>query len=129
MTLIEQLEKTHLEMRRERNNMATFVGTIIAESKRESKFPNDDQVIKILKKFETGLKQVNTINPTSTTQKELDFIGSFMPKFLSETEIKELLSTMNIPLEMKNMKLLLQEFSNRSLAVDASTLATVLRNV
>lgn len=116
-------------MRRERNNMATFVGTIIAESKRESKFPNDDQVIKILKKFETGLKQVNTINPTSTTQKELDFIGSFMPKFLSETEIKELLPTMNIPLEMKNMKLLLQEFSNRSLTVDASTLATVLRNV
>lgn len=95
LTLIEKIEadfkQAYINKDMERKN---FLGLLKGEATKESKTPNDSQVIKTLKSFEKSLLSVIEANENSKSQSgwnekdELNIVQSYLPKQMDKSEIE-----------------------------------------
>jgi uncharacterized protein YqeY len=78
---------------------------------------SDDEVVKILKKTVKSLKETNASFPSAQTAEELFIAESYLPKQMSEEEIKiavdEIIASMGTNLTVKEMGKVMGQFNSK----------------
>lgn len=104
MTVKEQV----IKYRNENPAYRTLLGTVLGEFDRVGKEPTDDQCVQIIKKMIESLLLIN-----GTKEKEEAFIlEQFIPKQLTEHEIKEIIKENNFSSIAECMKGFKQLYPN-----------------
>lgn len=107
MSKYEELRKAHVEARKNRSEISSFIGYVISEVEKNAvvidggvKTYPDLKVMAVLKNLNKKLAEAATPN-----QDELDFIVARLPTQLSESEICDIFQTncagQALPLKMK----------------------------
>jgi len=78
---------------------------------------SDEDVVKILKKTVKSLKETNTSFPSAQTAEELFIAESYLPKQMSEEEVKvavdEIIASMKTTLTAKEMGKVMGQFNSK----------------
>ena len=91
--------------------LTTLIGEIETEEKRNGIIFSDDDVIKVVQKFIKNINQTLAIHPTDILKYEKAFLEKYLPKQLSEEELKIIASDFKIVGEY--MKFLKQNYSGK----------------
>jgi uncharacterized protein YqeY len=97
MSLFEQLKKDKVKAMKEKDDIKkTIIGTLIAEASRESlgegiKEPPDDKVYSTIRKMIVNNKELLAIRENDALIYELIILESYLPKQLSESEIRSII--------------------------------------
>ena len=91
--------------------LTTLIGEIETEEKRNGIIFSDDDVIKVVQKFIKNINQTLAVHPTDILKYEKAFLEKYLPKQLSEEELKIIASDFKIVGEY--MKFLKQNYSGK----------------
>lgn len=134
MTLFEKLNADRLQARKSGDKLkASLLGTIIGESSKKDKNPDDNSVFSTLAKFKNSADEMLKHVQTDDAKAELEIIESYIPKPMLENEIRfnveKISSEKGVEVSLKNMKLFkeaLQDmFPGR---VSGADLSSVIKN-
>ncbi len=108
--IIEQIKKEQLEARKAKNTIKTnlyttllgeiqtaVIGTSNSVNIKQANIITDDVVIKVINKFIKNIKETLSLRPddfTATT--ELTLLETFLPRKLSEEELKQIIANLKI---------------------------------
>lgn len=91
--------------------LTTLIGEIETEEKRNGIIFSDDDIIKVVQKFIKNINQTLAVHPTDILKYEKVFLEKYLPKQLSEEELKIIASDFKIVGEY--MKFLKQNYSGK----------------
>ena len=94
-TLIEKINKDFIDaFKAKKMEKKNFLGLVKGDATKDSKEPSDEEVIKVLKKFEKSLMSVIDANASKdfppqdwNEEMELEVVQSYLPKQMTEQEI------------------------------------------
>ena len=120
--LFEQIKKDRITYFKQRNeNMNAKVGynvlgVLIGDATKETKEPNDEKIIALLKKFIDNAKVCieNARDDLSrlTAEKEIEVLSQYLPQQLSESDIKTLIANMVVATDDINIGMIMKFFKN-----------------
>ena len=120
--LFEQIKKDRITYFKQRNeNMNAKVGynvlgVLIGDATKETKEPNDEKIIALLKKFIDNAKVCieNARDDLSrlTAEKEIEVLSQYLPQQLSESDIKTLIANMVVATDDINIGMVMKFFKN-----------------
>lgn len=120
--LFEQIKKDRITYFKQRNeNMNAKVGynvlgVLIGDATKETKEPNDEKIIALLKKFIDNAKVCieNARDDLSrlTAEKEIEVLSQYLPQQLSESDIKTLIANMVVTTDELNIGMIMRFFKN-----------------
>ena len=120
--LFEQIKKDRITYFKQRNeNMNAKVGynvlgVLIGDATKETKEPNDEKIIALLKKFIDNAKVCieNARDDLSrlTAEKEIEVLSQYLPQQLSESDIKTLIANMVVATDDINIGMIMRFFKN-----------------
>ncbi|RME90055.1 MAG: hypothetical protein D6767_07470 [Candidatus Hydrogenedentota bacterium] len=139
--IAEQIAKDALEARKARDSeKAAFLNTVLSDIRMKAKNdgnrePNDSDAISVLKKFLKSAKESldalkTSGRDTSKIEQEIEILQQYLPKPLSEEELKKIIEEIVQALPEKNPKMmgkvmaaLKEKYDGRYDGKTASTLA------
>ena len=108
-----------------KNFLGVIKGEVQAQKGRGVE-PTDENVIKVIKKIEKSLKEVNT----DEAKLELSYLEPYLPKMLSEEETKKLLDEFVSTQESVNIGSIMKHFnSNYKGVVDNKIVQTLAKQI
>lgn len=120
--LFEQIKKDRITYFKQRNeNMNAKVGynvlgVLIGDATKETKEPNDEKIIALLKKFIDNAKVCieNARDDLSrlTAEKEIEVLSEYLPQQLSESDITALIANMVVATDEINIGMIMRFFKN-----------------
>lgn len=120
--LFEQIKKDRITYFKKRNeNIISKVGynvlgVLIGDATKETKEPNDEKIIALLKKFIDNAKVCieNARDDLSrlTAEKEIEVLTQYLPKQLSEDNIRALIANMVTATDELNIGMIMKFFKN-----------------
>lgn len=90
-----------------------LLSTIIGELDRITKNPTEDQIMKVIKKLYESNKECMKDSNDESLKIESDFLSQFIPKELSDEEIKNIVNSENLPNIGAYMKYFKENYSNQ----------------
>jgi uncharacterized protein YqeY len=130
MTLKDQISRDFLEAFKAKETvrkqlLGTIKGEIQTMEKKENAVEmNDEEVIKLLTKFNKSLTQTMELSPSEDTELELKIVSSYLPQLMSEDEIRSKVNEL-ITSGATNMGLIMKEFS--TLPCDRKVVSQIVR--
>ena len=139
--LIDEIKSANIEAMKARDNTSRAVLSIVltkyklqeVELKSQGKEIGDSELLSIIKKVikeledeKAGYLKVNNQERADNISKQMDVISSYLPKQLSEEEIKKIIDSLedkSVPSVMKHFKM------NYAGQVDMSLVNRVLRSL
>jgi uncharacterized protein len=118
--LLQQLQKDQLQARKDRNELATSLLTVLYSEavnvgkNDKNRVTNDDEVITVIKKFmkvaESNLEiytKAGKTDAANTVQEEMKILSNYLPVAPTEVElttfIHDLVATQNLPKAMSSV--------------------------
>ena len=137
MTLKEQISKDYMEAFKQKNSLKKTLLSVVKgdiqslEKKENIENLSDTEVLKILNKMAKSLKESLSYG-NEEAQAELDIISQYLPKQMSESEIREKVQSL-IDSGVNNMggimkEFLIEEWKNVSLMVILFAITIYLMN-
>lgn len=94
--ILQELKKKSLELRKTKDELASFSVFLIAEIEKVGKNDSNrettnDEAIKVLQKM------VKNLTDVPGAGNEIDFVNTYLPQQVSEDELREFILTINAP--------------------------------
>ena len=139
--LIDEIKAANIQAMKDRDNTSRAVLSIVltkyklqeVELKSQGKEIGDKELLsiiqKVLKELEdekAGYLKVNNLERADNITKQMDVISSYLPKQLSEEEIRKIIASLedkSVPSVMKHFKM------NYAGQVDMSLVSSIARNL
>ena len=131
MTLTEKINADYMVAFKAKDQVAklllsTIKGAIQTEDKNNSgSGVSDDDVIKLLTKFEKSLKSVYDNSPTSEAERELSIVKAYLPEQMGENEMEAKVDEL-ISNGANNIGMIMKGFAG--LTVDRLLLSRIAKN-
>jgi uncharacterized protein YqeY len=123
LTLKEKINADYMSAFKAKNTIAKNLLSVIKgeiqtiEKNSGVENMSDEEVVKILKKTVKSLKETNASFPSAQTAEELFIAESYLPKQMSEDEIRiavdEIISSMETTLTVKEMGKVMGQFNTK----------------
>jgi uncharacterized protein YqeY len=123
LTLKEKINADYMSAFKAKNTIAKNLLSVIKgeiqtiEKNSGVENMSDEEVVKILKKTVKSLKETNASFPSAQTAEELFIAESYLPKQMSEDEIRiavdEIISSMGTTLTVKEMGKVMGQFNTK----------------
>jgi uncharacterized protein YqeY len=137
-TLKQKINADYMSAFKAKNTVAKNLLSVIkgeiqtAEKNSNVENMSDEDVIKILKKTVKSLKETNASFPSAQTAEELFIAESYLPKQMSEDEIKtavdEIIASMKTTLTQKEMGKVMGQFNKQYAGMaDGSVVSRVVK--
>jgi uncharacterized protein YqeY len=137
-TLKQKINVDYMSAFKAKNTVAKNLLSVIkgeiqtAEKNSNVENMSDEDVIKIIKKTVKSLKETNASFPTAQTAEELFIAESYLPKQMSESEIKfavdEIIASMKTTLTQKEMGKVMGQFNAKYAGMaDGSVVSKVVK--
>lgn len=120
--LFEQIKKDRINHFKQRNTDAksrvgySILGVLIGDSTKETKEPNDEKIISLIKKFIENAKicKDNAKDDLTrfTSEKEIEILSDYLPKQLTEDEIRNIIIVTFIDAGSRNLGDIMKHFKN-----------------